>query len=421
VRTSRWLCPGGLLLQTDKKLKHLSFFEVLSKAGNDCPDYRAVSAGLVTLRLVDAWLHGVVALESREFSTRQVRSSIDAVDDGTVVRPILNRLLDAASGRAPDVRSVITPLMAYGQALEFDARWELAADVYHTLLAHLHPIENSEACIAAHLRLGSCHRNLNRVEDASIAYAAAGEIGASVGDMVGVLRARIGEAYIATFKGNLPKAQRLLDDTIEHAVGHDLADVRSRALHDRSGVAILSGQYELAIRFAYDALELSTVASERDKILNNIAGAFALLGVYSAARDAYLVLSTTAQDQYTRWAASLNLLDVSSMTGMRTVFEEYRRQLLDLTLPPQLATAFELTQGQGFYRFGEPAKARFHLERAIELAAAQEFNQYLIEAEQALAAITEPPQVKREATSLPLDLQEVAGAIRSLRATVGAT
>jgi tetratricopeptide (TPR) repeat protein len=321
--------------------------------------------------------------------------------------------------RKPDIHVVVTPLMAYGQALEYDAKWKLAADVYQSVLAHLHPVEDSDASIAAHLRLGSCYRNLNRMDDSIDAYASASEVANAVGDLVGILRARLGEARIATERGNLPHAERILDETISRAESADLRDVRSRALHARSGVATLSGQYELGVRLAYEALEHSTSPTERDRILSDLAGAFIYLGVFSAARDAYLVLSVTAQEQFIRWSATLNLLEIAAQTGAEMLFEQYRRQLGDQDLPPFLAAGFELTLGTGYQRFGNLPKARVHLERAVAKSTQHGLNQFLFEAEESLNNIETPRPPRRAAALISLEVDEVANAVRELRESIG--
>jgi tetratricopeptide (TPR) repeat protein len=328
--------------------------------------------------------------------------------------------VDALQQQKPDIHVVVTPLMAYGQALEYEAKYVLATDVYHTVLAHLHPVEDSDASIAAHLRLGQCYRNLLQIEDAAAAFTAASEIATVAGDMVGVLRARVGEARIAILRGNLPRAEEILDHTIARATGDELRDVRSRALHDRSEVARGRGQYETAIQFAYEALAHSQSPTERDRILSDIAVAFLDLGVYSAARDAYLVLSTTAQEQYLRWLATLNLLEISSQTGAEVPFETYRRQLVGQKLPPYLGTVFELNLGTGYQRFGDFTKAQRHLERAMAMAGEHGLNQFLFEAEEALLQLETPTPPRRVQVELSLGVEEVANAIRELRESVGA-
>lgn len=409
------------MFESEHKLRHLPFFEEIASHDEGGSPWRSATAGLVVLRLVDTWLEERPVLAADDdWSVRSVRTAIGAVNEGTPIRTILERVVDALQEQKPDIHVVVTPLMAYGQALEYDAQWLLAADVYHSVLSHLHPIEDSDASIAAHLRLGQCYRNLNFVDQASEAFTSAFEVATAVGDMVGVLRARIGEARIATLRGNLPQAERILDDTIRKAGRPELRDVRSRALHDRSGVATLSGQYELAIRLGYEALGQSQSPTERDRILSDLASAFLSLGVYSAARDAYMVLSATAQEQFMRWSATLNLLEVASQTGAEMLFELYQRQLVGQTLPPFLATGYELNLGTGYQRLGNQSKARFHLERAMALAGEHGLNQFLFEAEEALLQLDTPTLPRRVSAEVSLDVEEVAHAIRELRESVGA-
>jgi tetratricopeptide (TPR) repeat protein len=408
------------VFESEKRLRHLPFFEEIASRDEDQPEWRAATAGLVVLRLVDAWLEeGPDVTTDDGWSVRSVRTSIDEVEDTTPIRLLLGRVVDALQTRKPDIHVVITPLMAYAQALEYDAKWLLAADVYHSVLAHLHPIEDSDASIAAHLRLGQCYRSLARIDEATEAFSSASEIAQAVGDIVGILRARIGEGRIAILRGNLPRAEAIFDETIQRAVGDHLRDVRARALHDRSTVANLRKQYELAVRLAYDALCHSDSQTERDRILHDLAGSFLDLGVYTAARDAYLILSATAQEQYTRWAATLNLLEVASLTGAELLFEQYRRDLVGKALPPFLATRFEFHLGTGYQRFGNMNGARQHLQRAIALAGEHSFSQTLFEAEEALFNLEAPVSQPQTPSIVPLDVEDVAAAIRQLKESVG--
>ena len=64
------------------------------------------------------------------------------------------------------------------------------------------------------IRRGFCLRTMGWLEQALKAYSASGAIAAEVGDMIGVLRARMGDAKIAVARGNLPQAEAMLDDTI---------------------------------------------------------------------------------------------------------------------------------------------------------------------------------------------------------------
>lgn len=406
------------MFDSDHKLRHLPFFEEVASREEGTKDWHAATAGLVVLRLVDTWLeNGLPAGVDQDWSIHSVRCSIEAVHDGTPIQAILDRVVDALEQQRPDIHVVVTPLMAYARALEYEAKWTLAADVYHSVLAHVHPVEDSDASIAAQLRLGQCYRNLNRIDDAMFAFEAASEIANAVGDIVGILRARIGEARVAIMRGNLPRAQTILDETIAKATTPELRDVRSRALHDRSVIATTGGEYELAIRLAYEALEHSETPSERDRILSDIAGAFLQLGVLSAAQDAYLVLSATAQEQYMRWLATINLLEIFARVGAEPQFEQYRRELVGQPLPPLLATGLELQLGVGYRQFGHATKARLHLDRAVVMAEEHRLNQFLIEAEKALQPLDEPKPPQR-VPQMSLDVEEVADAIKAMRESV---
>jgi tetratricopeptide (TPR) repeat protein len=369
---------------------------------------------------VDGWIEdGTRATDDDTWSLNSVRCSIEALNSHENLRAVLNSVIDVieAAGKA-DPHTVTPRLMAYAQLLEYQAHWVLAADVYDTVLSHLHPRQAADTCVAAQLRLGKCYRNLNMLDAAAGAFNRASEIATSSGDLVGVLHARIGEARIAFVRGNIPQAERILDETIVRATGETLVDVRSRALHDRSNVAHRRGQYELAIRLAYDALEHSQSPTERDRILNDIATAFLELGVYSAARDAYLVLSAAGQEQYTRWTAAINLMEIASLTGVEPHFEAYRRELSTVALPPYLETAFQVNAGLGYQRFANIEKARQHLTRAVALATEHTMNHYLFEAEEALLQLETPTPPRRTSTQTSVEVFEVAEALRELRESV---
>ena len=85
--------------------------------------------------------------------------------------------------------------------------------------------------------------------------------------MIGTLRARIGEAKVLAEKGNLPAADEMLESAAALAGEHSLGEVRSAATHDRSHVAILRGQYDVAVRFALRELiaQLDALLPRRER------------------------------------------------------------------------------------------------------------------------------------------------------------
>jgi tetratricopeptide (TPR) repeat protein len=370
-------------------LRHLPFFEEISRHEESEAEWKAATAGLVVLRLVDAWMEeGVQVIRGDDWTIRSVRTAVSEVDVHGNLRAILSVILDVMENGVGVGMNLLAPrLMAYGQFLEYEARWALAEDVYATIIAHTDPVQEADAATRAHLRRGFCLRHVGDLVESMAAYRSAGRIAETADDMEGVLRARVGEAKTNLVRGNLPLAESMLDETIGQAARHNLLAVRSMALHDRAAVAGERGDYELAVKLAYEALESTQSPRDRDRILGDIANAFYRLGVRSAARDAFVILAATAQEQYPRWQATLHLMDVAAGDGDEMLFEHYRRTLDVSQLPPSLAVQYWIESGKGSDRFGRVDDARAFLDRAIAVAEEHALNQYVFDAEQVMVGL----------------------------------
>jgi tetratricopeptide (TPR) repeat protein len=372
--------------QPDFALRHIPFFEALATSTEEDSDWPATSAGLVVLRFVDAWLEeGPSVATADAWGLHAVRSAISEVDTGRPVRAILTGIVDAIERATVADMGLLAPrLMAYGRALDYEAKYTLAGDVYATVIAHVHPLEDTDVAIDANMRLGFCCRMVGNLEGAAAGYGRAGQIGASVGDMMAVLHARIGDAKLAMARGNLPGAEAILDETIDRAGEQQFIELRAMALHDRGSLANSRGDFERAVRFYYEAMRDTTSPRERDRILADIAASFIELGVRSAARDALLILAATAEEQYSRWSSVLNLLTIAALDRCEPVFEQYRRELADVELPTRLQADYYLYVGRGYRIFGRDDAARASFEKAIEVAARFGLNQVVFDAELAL-------------------------------------
>jgi tetratricopeptide (TPR) repeat protein len=404
----------------EPKLLHLPFFEALARTQEGSPEWRLTSAGLVTLRLFDAWVvEGPSVVAADAWGLRAVHEAIDAVD-AAPSKAILSSIVEAMED-AGNVRiALVAPrLLAYARALQFEGRWVLAADVHETVVAHAHPVEEADIVIAANMQLGACFRTLARWEEATAAFARAGCAAAMTSDIVGVLRARIAEAKVAIERGNLPYAQSILEDTTREAEANRLREVRSMALHDRADIAHRRGQYDLAVTLGYEALEGYTDPLSRDRVLGDIAVAFFELGLRTAARDAYLILAATAQDQHSRWVATINLMECAAADGREPMFEQYRRELADASLPTVLACHYYFYVGDGYRAFGRIDAARSALTRSLELAEKHGINQMIFKAEQSLQSLDKGVVIIANAPAPTPEVERVATAVRSMRELAG--
>jgi len=307
--------------------------------------------------------------------------------------------------------------MAYGQSLEYDARWALAADIYETVVAHADPVTDADLVVPAFLALGQCCRMLDDLDRAAVAYESAARVAHAAGDMFGLLRSRIGDAKIAVSRGNMPLAEKILDETTERAQVSGFDDLQSRSLHERAYLAGLCGQHERAVHFAYQALSVTPAPRDRDRILANIAAGLQHLGLYDAARDANLVLAVTSQEQYVRWMAELNLMELAAKDGIELQFDKYRRDLESADFNPMLRVTYLLHVGRGYHTLGNSDAGIPYLERAVDMAVQCQLNPLLFECEEALSDARRRAARPRKAQPLVLgvDLQSVVDAVQEMR------
>jgi hypothetical protein len=150
----------------------------------------------------------------------------------------------------------------------------------------------------------------------------------------------------------------------------------------------------------------------------DLAMAFSQIGLRSAARDANLILAATAQEQYTRWVATINLMEIASLDGSEPVFEQYRRELADVDLPPTLRIEYHLQVGRGCRIFGKIDAARTELAKVLQLAEQHRLNEYIFTAERELNELDRGQRLSgRAAAAAPAGVQDVANALREMRET----
>src|SRR5687768_1675849 len=78
---------GRVTSETTEQLRHSAFFSELSSLGDSDSTWRAVTAGLVVLRLVDAWVEeGAQVVTADNWGVRSVRAAIDDLPPGLPAR-----------------------------------------------------------------------------------------------------------------------------------------------------------------------------------------------------------------------------------------------------------------------------------------------------------------------------------------------
>ena len=401
-------------------IRHQVYFDTLGSMQEDSASWRSVFAGLSILRLVDAYaLPGPTNGPANWAQLHAVRTAIEQMGEGDAVRGVLTCVLEEISTRNKVDDTVCAALMGYGRALDYEANWGLATEVFSTVAALARPDRSPHLAVEAYVAVGGTARRNGDWETSARAYSQAAYIADTLGDRQGVLTVQIGIANTYLAKGNFPQAQTILDDVIVQSRDQDLPEIQGHALHSRAALASRSGEDAEALKLAHEALNLTAKPADRDVVLEDIAAMFTQLGMHDAARDALLVLTATAQTKFVRWSATLNLMELASLDEIEDAFDGYARELARTPLGPWLRSHYLLFLGEGLDRFGRQEPAIQALEEAVSFAESNQIHQVAFKAQDALSAVRSTRRTAPSFTSppawVPDDIATVVRAISDLR------
>ncbi len=369
-------------------LKHLAFFEAVGEAEENSPKAHAATAGLLMLRLIDHWvLAGPVMVEPESVSVRSVRGAIMQLESDDPSREVLLGLINTMQTiREVDIQPVLPRLFAYAGCLEKRPELTLAADVYGTIARLAEEDFDGDLLIDSFLRLGYCQRTLGLLSEAESSYTTAGKIANRQKETARGLRSRLGMANVAMIRGNLPKADELLETVTLDSQFADCDDVTAQSFHARSVVAQRRGDLSRAVCLAYQAMTITSLPNDRDRILGDIGAYFILMQRFDAARDALMVLEATAATQIVRIHARVNMVVLAARAGDRSLFNDSRVRLEGEEHAPETHVNYLNESARGLRRFGEPDTVTELLEAARAIAVQHGFNRSIFEVEEMLSA-----------------------------------
>lgn len=405
-------------------IRHHAFFQTLGSLDERDVAWQPTLAGLAVLRLFDSVAESPL-LDARDDWTvhRAARDAVAAVAEGNPARAILARILDrleSVSGISEDIGH---ELLAFGRSLDLEARWDLATDVFQTVVRQFPSREYPHLVIESCTALGAVARHAPDWETSSHAFAQAQHLADAIGDEAASLAVEVGVANSNRIRGNLPAAESELKKVVAAARGHGFKQVEALALHSQASLAHAKGNYEEAVHLAYQSLEMTMHGTARERILADIAAAYAGLGMHETARDGYLIVAVTSPHQWVRWQATLNLMELAVNTGDEGLFATYVSQLEPAPLDARLRSYFLFYLALGSRRFGREGSDE-QLRAAEEFASGHELHQIAHEIEAAIEAT--PVETKIGASAAPTfqidggegysgELERIAGVLSHLR------
>jgi tetratricopeptide (TPR) repeat protein len=424
------IIPAG----PQRPLPHLAYLEALAECEESTPRWHSLTAGYAVMRLFDLWVeHGCRAIPRSDLELRRVRKRLELISSGDPVRRCLTQLVEVI-GRPSTPRGAEAQrlqsyeagriLAAYGKLLQYESSWSLSRDVHETLIEHARGTDDVERLLDSMLMVAFCHRMLGQLDDAREAYTVLRQAATELESEQYLLLSELGYAKIAIQRGNLPAAAGMLDRILDNTQGAEHALVRSKALMDRARVATQLGDLTMATILGHQALECSTDPADRDRILINIGVNLAHMGLRDEARDAYLVAGASAQETTVRWLAQINLMELAYLDLRETTFEQYRRTLVDVELPPYMAAVYQEAQGYGFSVFKRYDEAEVAFRRMLDVAERHGLNEFIVKAERALgdvASVIPPLAVNHAPEPAPRrpDLTVVTESLSKMRELAG--
>jgi len=397
-------------------IRHQSYFDTLGSMQEDSASWRAVFAGLSVLRLVDAYTDTGSSVDPANWAQlHSVRTAIEAVGEGDPVRGVLTKVLEEVTKRRKIDDTVCASLLAYGRALDYQAAWGLAIDVFSVVAKMTAPERNPKLAVEAHVAVGGAARRNGDWEISARAYSQAAYIADTLGDRQGVLTVQVGIANTYMAKGNLPQAQTILDDVLVQARDQELPQVQAVALHSRGVLAAHKGDHSEGVKLAHEAFGLTTNSADRDVILGDIAAMFTMLGLYDAARDSYLILAATSQSSVARAQAAINLMELAALDGMPEAFDAYARELAQARLGPWHRAHYLLYLGEGMNRFGRRDASEEALKEAISFADANQIHQVSFKAQSSLSEVRSAARPNKPFVATPTWMpEEVSAVVRAM-------
>jgi tetratricopeptide (TPR) repeat protein len=398
---------------------HQAYFEFLAGSDRNAPAWHPVLGGLAVLRLIDSRLGGELGAPTDWASTEAARSAVTTLSQGDPIRGILLQLIDAIAGDEVKCEVIGRGLLAYGRALNFEGRWGLACDVFGTADRIAGAPHNVPISIESNLALGAALRKMSYWEKSANAYSRAYHLAETIADKPSLLLVQEGSATTHMVRGNLPAAESIINDVIAEARIAGTNNVLGRALHSRMAIFHQRREYAEAVRVGREALEVMTDLTARDGVIVDIAAAFGGLGMNEAARDGYLIVAATAQSQWVRWQATINLMELSALDDREADFDAIANELANAPLDPRSRAHYYIYLGAGQQRFGKYAEAEASIAEGLSVAEKNQLHQIAHEALIALAALRSQAASTRALTAPPTDvplfLREIASELSDLR------
>jgi len=368
-------------------------------------------------------LEGVEAQEGFAWQVAAVRRHLSDLPGEAPEAAHLRGITEAVPSDPAPTPALRLCLTAYAYFLEHEARLDEALDILGLAgRAHGASVPATEFASIA-LFAGRLNRLLARWTGANTCYERAEAAAQSSGDVVTVLRSRLGRSAVLRGQGNLPLSLEMADQVAKRAAAAQLPDVEAMACSDLGVVLVLQGRMDDAVQAMYRAFRLTEDSLNRMRVLGDLGLALVQIRAYESARMAFEIVAASNTSFLVRSNAVLELMDLESVVGNRMAFERRRAEAEAWRdrMPPSMTADFHFKAGMGMARFGRQKRAKEFLSAGLRLAEEHRLNVWYFKFENQLKALEaaaetlearEPKLATPAASSWSPAVEEVAVGLR---------
>jgi tetratricopeptide (TPR) repeat protein len=353
---------------------------------------RLALGAYVVARLVDRLLSGLEGVEAQEgfaWQLAAVRRHLSDLPGDAAESAHLRGIADAVPASPTPTPALRLCLTAYAYFLEHEARLEEALDVLGLASrAHGSAVPPAEFAAIA-LFAGRLNRLLARWAAANTCYQRAEDSAASVGDLVTVLRSRLGRGAVARGQGNLPLSRSMAQEVASQAERATLREVEAMAWADLGVVFELQGALEESVQAKYRAFQLTEDSLSRMRVLGDLGIGLLQVKAHASARLAFEIVAASNTSFLVRTNAVLELMDLESAAGNRMAFERRRAEAESSRerMPPSMVADFHFKAGVGMARFGRYKRAREFLTAGLQVSEEHRLNVWYFRFERELESL----------------------------------
>jgi len=354
--------------QTTSMLPHTAFFDALAALPDaETPEWQALSAGLVILRMIDDWLDGDAQLFSHDSpELLAIRSIIKALPRKQPIKQILGNITFAIEqSSASSIVTVAPGLLSYAQELDRSANYSLAENVLLNIRRRAQQIDAKDILSECGLKLAKNYRLARQFSTAQEFYAEAVHYADQEGDIAKKIRAQCGLTKLYQSTGDTEQAFETIYQAQNMAKQLDHPQYTRMVLHDLAYIHVRNRAFARGLELLQQAIKLPGL--DQEQLQCDLADVLLDIGDIALGAEISCFLVVTAKDRRTRWLASLYIMFAAACNRQLEEFQWYLDALGSLAVSKAFQFDYYWVAAQSYGLLGDSEMERTFYQKAYAL------------------------------------------------------